>query len=57
MNMKSVVKGAAVGITAGTVCYMITKSPKNKKRTLKKRTAKAFRAVSGVATCLSSMID
>ena len=57
MDIKSIAKGTAAGITVGTVCYMISRSPKGKKRTLKKRTAKAFEAVSDVASCLQSMMS
>ncbi len=56
MDIKPIIKGTAAGITAGTVCYMISRSPKSKKRTLKKRITKIFDAVSDTAYCLRSMI-
>ena len=57
MEIGAIIKGTAAGITAGTVCYAVSKASSNKKRTLKKRTAKAVKAVSGVISSISSFME
>lgn len=57
MEYKSMIKGAAVGLMAGTACYIISRSPDKKKKTLKKNTAKAVKAFSNAVSCFSSMMS
>ena len=56
MEYKSMIKGAAVGMLAGTACYMIFKSPDKKKKMLKRSTGKAIKAFGSAVDCFSSMI-
>ncbi len=55
MEIRSIVKGTAAGITAGTVCYMISKASESKKRSIKKSTVKAAKAVSGMVSSITSI--
>lgn len=56
MEIKPMIKGAAIGAAVGTACYMISKSPDRKKRTLKRSTGKAIKAIGSAVDCFSSMI-
>lgn len=56
MEYKSIIKGAAVGMLAGTACYMISRSSNKKKRSLKRNTGKAIRAIGNAVSCFSSMM-
>ncbi len=56
MEYKSVIKGAAVGLMAGTVCYVISTSSNKKKKSLKRNTVKAVKAFSNAVSCFSSMM-
>ncbi len=55
-EIKPMIKGAAIGAAVGTACYMISKSPDRKKRTLKRSTGKAIKAIGSAVDCFSSMI-
>ena len=57
MEIRSIIKGTAAGITAGTVCYMISRASESKKRSIKKRTVKAARAVSGMLSSITSVFE
>ena len=48
MEIKSMVKGAAIGMMTGTAVYMISRSPDRKKKMLKKSTGK----ISPKKTCM-----
>lgn len=56
MEYKSILKGAAVGMLAGTACYMISRSSNTKKRALKRNTGKALKAFGSAVSCFSSMM-
>lgn len=57
MEYKSIIKGAAVGMLAGTACYMISHSSNKKKKSLKRSTGKALRAIGSAVSCFSSMMS
>ncbi|MFR0880306.1 MAG: hypothetical protein ACLSGN_02290 [Oscillospiraceae bacterium] len=56
MEIKSMVKGVAIGMMTGTAVYMISRSPDRKKKMLKKSTGKAIKAFGTAVDCFSSMI-
>lgn len=56
MEYKSVIKGAAVGLMAGSACYVISRSSNKKKKSLKRNTIKAAKAFSNAVSCFSSMM-
>lgn len=56
MEIKSMVKGAAIGMMTGTAVYMISRSPDRKKKMLKKSTGQAIKAFGTAVDCFSSMI-
>ncbi len=56
MEYKSMIKGAAAGIMAGTACYIISRSSDRKKKSLKKNTVRAVKAFSNAVSCFSSMM-
>ena len=56
MEIKSMVKGVAIGLMTGTAVYMISRSPDRKKKMLKKSTGKAIKAFGTAVDCFSSMI-
>ena len=56
MEIKPMIKGAAVGMMAGTAFYMVAKSPDRKKKMLKKSTGKAIKAFGSAVDFFSSMI-
>ena len=56
MEIKSMVKGAAIGMMTGTAVYMISRSPDRKKKMLEKSTGKAIKAFGTAVDCFSSMI-
>ena len=47
MEIKPMIKGAAVGMMAGTAFYMVAKSPDRKKKMLKKSTGDCFSSMIG----------
>lgn len=57
MKISSIVKGTAIGISAGAVAYAIANSTSKEKRRLGKNTAKAIRAVGEVMTDIGSMMS
>ena len=56
MEYKSIIKGAAVGMLAGTAYYMISHSSNKKKKSLKRSTGKAIKAIGSAVSCFSSMM-
>ncbi len=56
MEYKSIIKGAAVGMLAGTACYMISRSSAKKKKSLKRNTGKAIKAIGSAVSCFTSMM-
>lgn len=56
MEYKSMIKGAAVGLMAGTACYVISRSSDRKKKSLKRNTTKAIKAFGNAVSCFSSMM-
>jgi len=56
MEYKSLIKGAAVGMMAGTACYIISRSSDKKKKSLKRNTARAVKAFSNAVSSFSSMM-
>ena len=56
MEYKSIIKGAAVGMMAGTACYIISRSSDRKKKSLKRNATKAIKAFSNAVGCFSSMM-
>lgn len=55
MNVSSLCKGVAVGMTAGVVTYALTNATKGEKRRFKSNTMKAMRSVSSMMDVLGAM--
>lgn len=55
MNVSSIAKGVAVGMTAGVVTYAITNATKGEKRRFRSSTMKAMRSVSSMMDILGAM--
>ncbi len=55
MNVSSLCKGVAVGISAGMVTYAITNATSSEKRRFKSNTMKAVRSVGSMMDILGGM--
>ncbi len=55
MNVSSLCKGVAVGMTAGVVTYALTNATKSEKRRFKSNTVKAMRSVGSMMDILGGM--
>lgn len=55
MNISSLCKGVAVGMTAGVVTYALTNATGSEKRRFKSSTMKAMRSVGTMVDILGSM--
>lgn len=57
MKVSTIVKSAAIGVSAGAVAYTIVNSTSKEKHRLGKNTAKAMRAVGEVMSDIGSMMS
>ncbi len=55
MNVSSICKGVAVGMTAGVITYALTNATKAEKRRFKSNTMKAMRSVGSMMDILGGM--
>ena len=55
MNVSSLCKGVAVGMTAGVVTYALTNATKGEKRRFKSNTVKAMKSVGTMMDILGGM--
>ncbi len=55
MNISSLAKGVAVGMTAGVVTYALTNATSSEKRRFKSNTMKAVRSVGSMMDILGGM--
>lgn len=55
INVSSIAKGVAVGMTAGIVTYALTNATKSEKRRFKNNTVKAMRSVGSMMDILGGM--
>lgn len=55
INVSSIAKGVAVGMTAGIVTYALTNATKGEKRRFKNNTVKAMRSVGSMMDILGGM--
>lgn len=55
MNVSSIAKGVAVGMTAGVVTYAIANATSSEKRRFKSNTMKAVRSVGSMMDILGGM--
>lgn len=55
VNVSSLCKGVAVGMTAGVVTYALTNATKTEKRRFKSNTMKAMRSVGSMMDILGGM--
>lgn len=56
MNTNSIIKGAVVGLAAGTVAYAVSSGNRRQKNNVKKNMGKALRAVGSVIDGVSCMM-
>jgi len=56
MQMMPLIKGTAAGAAAGTVCYILSRSPRYRRSALKRSLAGTVRSVRNVLDALSEMI-
>ncbi|MBE6846588.1 MAG: hypothetical protein IJC75_05700 [Oscillospiraceae bacterium] len=56
MQYKALAKGVALGVTAGTVGYFLSRATTGEKNRLKRRTVKAVQAVGAVWDSVSELL-
>lgn len=56
MQIQAIIKGAAVGLAAGTVGYIVSTAARSDKSKLKRRTVRAVHAVGSVMDSIADMM-
>lgn len=56
MQIQAIIKGAAVGLAAGTVGYFVSTAARSDKSKLKRRTVRAVHAVGSVMDSIADMM-